>query len=104
MINYAVVGAGWISQQAFLPGVVQSGNSRVAAIVTGDERIAWVGPAAELPQRCPWVLASGTDHRYLHELTGTDERNVANLGLLLGVRTPERANGSRTRAAGALHQ
>jgi len=36
MINYAVVGAGWISQEAFLPGVVQSGNSRVAAIVTGD--------------------------------------------------------------------
>src|ERR1700722_12666844 len=36
MINYAVVGAGWISQQAFLPGVVQSGNSRVAAIVSGD--------------------------------------------------------------------
>jgi predicted dehydrogenase len=36
MINYAVVGAGWISQQAFLPGVGQSGNSRVAAIVTAD--------------------------------------------------------------------
>ena len=36
MINYAVVGAGWIAQQAFLPGVVQSGNSKVAAIVTGD--------------------------------------------------------------------
>lgn len=36
MINYAVVGAGWISQKAFLPGVVQSGNSKVAAIVTGD--------------------------------------------------------------------
>ena len=36
MINYAVVGAGWISQEAFLPGVRQSGNSRVAAIVTGD--------------------------------------------------------------------
>ena len=36
MISYAVVGAGWISQQAFLPGVAQSGNSRVAAIVTGD--------------------------------------------------------------------
>lgn len=44
MINYAVVGAGWISQIAFLPGVGQSGNSRVAAIVTGDrtksERLA----------------------------------------------------------------
>jgi predicted dehydrogenase len=36
MINYAVVGAGWISQIAFLPGAAQSGNSRVAAIVTGD--------------------------------------------------------------------
>jgi hypothetical protein len=36
MIDYAVVGAGWISQIAFLPGVAQSGNSRVAAIVTGD--------------------------------------------------------------------
>lgn len=36
MINYAIVGAGWISQIAFLPGAAQSGNSRVAAIVTGD--------------------------------------------------------------------
>ncbi|MGY8683183.1 Gfo/Idh/MocA family oxidoreductase [Bradyrhizobium sp. UFLA05-153] len=36
MINYAVVGAGSISQQAFLPGVGQSTNSRVTAIVTGD--------------------------------------------------------------------
>jgi predicted dehydrogenase len=36
MIRYAVVGAGWISQEAFIPGAAQSGNSRVAAIVTGD--------------------------------------------------------------------
>ena len=36
MIRYAVVGAGWISQQAFLPGIGQSGNSKVTAIVTGD--------------------------------------------------------------------
>ena len=36
MIRYAVVGAGWISQEAFLPGVAQSGNSSIAAIVTGD--------------------------------------------------------------------
>lgn len=36
MINYAVVGAGWISQIAFLPGAAQSGNSCVAAIVSGD--------------------------------------------------------------------
>lgn len=36
MIRYAVVGAGWISQEAFIPGVAQSGNSRIQAIVTGD--------------------------------------------------------------------
>jgi predicted dehydrogenase len=36
VIRYAVVGAGWISQEAFLPGVAQSGNSTIAAIVTGD--------------------------------------------------------------------
>lgn len=36
MIRYAVVGAGWISQEAFLPGASQSGNSIVAALVTGD--------------------------------------------------------------------
>jgi predicted dehydrogenase len=36
MIRYAVVGAGWISQEAFMPGVAQSGNSRITAIVTGD--------------------------------------------------------------------
>src|SRR5215472_8384103 len=36
MIKYAVVGAGWISQQAFLPGVGQSANSKVTAIVTSD--------------------------------------------------------------------
>jgi predicted dehydrogenase len=36
MIRYAVVGTGWISQEAFLPGAAQSGNSTVAALVTGD--------------------------------------------------------------------
>lgn len=36
MIRYAVVGAGWISQEAFLPGAGQSGNSKVVALVTGD--------------------------------------------------------------------
>ncbi len=35
-IRYAVVGAGWISQAAFLPGVAHSGNSIVTALVTGD--------------------------------------------------------------------
>ncbi|MEN8503580.1 MULTISPECIES: Gfo/Idh/MocA family protein [Paraburkholderia] len=36
MIRYAVVGAGWISQEAFLPAVSQTGNSSIAAIVSGD--------------------------------------------------------------------
>jgi predicted dehydrogenase len=35
-IRYAVVGAGWISQEAFLPAVAQTGNSEVAAIVSGN--------------------------------------------------------------------
>jgi predicted dehydrogenase len=35
-IRYAVVGNGWISQEAFLPGVKQTGNSEVVAIVSGN--------------------------------------------------------------------
>src|SRR5215470_12531251 len=35
-IRYAVVGAGWISQEAFLPAVEQTGNSEVTAIVSGN--------------------------------------------------------------------
>ena len=35
-IRYAVVGAGWISQAAFMPGVKPTGNSVLSAIVTGD--------------------------------------------------------------------
>ncbi|ATJ88772.1 Gfo/Idh/MocA family protein [Ralstonia solanacearum] len=36
LVRYAVVGAGWISQAAFLPGVAHSGNSIVTALVSGD--------------------------------------------------------------------
>jgi predicted dehydrogenase len=35
-IRYAVVGSGWISQIAFMPGVEQSGNSVMTAIVSGN--------------------------------------------------------------------
>ncbi len=35
-IRYAVVGAGWISQEAFMPSVEQTGNSEITAIVSGD--------------------------------------------------------------------
>jgi predicted dehydrogenase len=35
-IRYAIVGSGWISQIAFMPGVEQTGNSEMAAIVTGN--------------------------------------------------------------------
>ena len=51
MIRYAVVGAGWISQEAFLPGVAQSGNSTIAAIVTGDlEKGAKLAAFHNIPQ------------------------------------------------------
>ena len=39
-VRYAVVGAGWISQGAFMPGVAHTGNSVMTAIVTGDEEKA----------------------------------------------------------------
>ena len=35
-IRYAVVGAGWISQIAFLPGAALTGNSTTTAIVSGN--------------------------------------------------------------------
>ncbi|AZO07840.1 Gfo/Idh/MocA family oxidoreductase [Mesorhizobium sp. M3A.F.Ca.ET.080.04.2.1] len=37
MIRYAVVGAGWIAQEAFMPAIEQTGNSALAAIVSGDQ-------------------------------------------------------------------
>lgn len=35
-VRYAVVGAGWISQEAFMPSVPQVENSEMTAIVTGN--------------------------------------------------------------------
>lgn len=37
-VRYAVVGAGWISQEAFMPSVAQTGNSEMTAIITGNRR------------------------------------------------------------------
>ena len=43
-VRYAVVGIGWISQTAFLPGVEHTGNSELAAFVSGhEEKAAKVG-------------------------------------------------------------
>ncbi len=36
-VRYAVVGVGWISQAAMLPGIEHTGNSEVVALVTGHE-------------------------------------------------------------------
>jgi predicted dehydrogenase len=66
MIRYAVVGAGWISQESFLPGVAQSGNSTIAAIVTGDlAKGAKLAAFHNIPQVLPYeeydaLLASDT--------------------------------------------
>lgn len=35
-VRYAVVGAGWISQEAFMPSIAQTGNSEMTAIVSGS--------------------------------------------------------------------
>ena len=43
-VRYAVVGVGWISQAAMLPGIEHTGNSEVVALVTGhEEKAAKVG-------------------------------------------------------------
>ena len=43
-VRYAVVGVGWISQAAFMPGVEHTGNSEMVALVTGHaEKAAKVG-------------------------------------------------------------
>ena len=39
-VRYGVVGLGWISQAAFMPGVAHTGNSAMTAFVTGDPRKA----------------------------------------------------------------
>lgn len=39
-IRYAVVGAGWISQEAFMPAVSQTDNSVITAIITGNQEVA----------------------------------------------------------------
>ncbi len=41
-VRYAVVGVGWISQAAMLPGVEHTGNSEVVALVTSHEQKAQV--------------------------------------------------------------
>ena len=37
-VRYAVVGAGWIAQEDFMPGVAKTGNSVITALLTGDAR------------------------------------------------------------------
>ncbi len=39
-VRYAVVGAGWIAQEDFMPGVDHTGNSVITALVTGDSEKA----------------------------------------------------------------
>src|SRR3984885_781462 len=36
-VRYAVVGAGWIAQEDFMPGVAHTGNSVMTALVTSDQ-------------------------------------------------------------------
>lgn len=66
MIRYAVVGAGWIAQEAFIPGVANTGNSTIAAIVSGDlNKAQELADFHKIPQIVHYgqydeLLASGT--------------------------------------------
>ncbi|NBZ89345.1 Gfo/Idh/MocA family protein [Stagnihabitans tardus] len=50
MIRYAVIGAGWIAQEAFLPGVPATGNSRVQALVSGHPRARELADFHAIPE------------------------------------------------------
>ena len=50
MIRYAVVGAGWIAQEAFLPAVPATGNSRVQALVSGHPRARELADFHAIPE------------------------------------------------------
>ncbi len=39
-VRYAIVGAGWISQEAFMPSVAQTDTAEMTAIVTGNSDVA----------------------------------------------------------------
>lgn len=39
-VRYAIVGAGWIAQEDFMPGIGHTGNSEQTAIITGDQEKA----------------------------------------------------------------
>ena len=64
-VRYAVVGLGWISQAAFLPGVAHTGNSEVTAFVTDHpEKAAKLGERYGNPKiysygQLPVLLSSG---------------------------------------------
>ncbi|GEO96827.1 Gfo/Idh/MocA family protein [Kocuria turfanensis] len=63
-VRYAVVGLGQISQQAFLPAIARTGNSVLAALVTGTpekarELAAEYGVPAYSYEDYPALLASG---------------------------------------------
>lgn len=63
MIRYAVVGAGWISQEAFMPAVALTGNSRMQAIVSGS-------PDAARNLLCS-MLVTGKRDGFEHVLTAS---------------------------------
>ena len=54
-VRYAVIGAGWIAQEDFMPGVEHTGNSVMTALVTGD-----VEKAEELGKK--YGIENTTDH------------------------------------------
>jgi predicted dehydrogenase len=52
-VRYAIVGAGSISQEAMMPGVEHTGNSKITALVTGDpEKAAKLAEEYEIEHTC----------------------------------------------------
>jgi predicted dehydrogenase len=90
-VRYAVVGAGWISQEGLLPGVAHTGNSAVTALVTGTPQKAKVlGQRYGIPRSCHYeeydsLLDSGEVDAIYLALPNTMHRNYAVRALSKGI-------------------
>ena len=77
-----MVGAGWIAQEDFMPGVEHTGNSVMTALVTGDAE-----KAKEVAKK--YDIENVTDYDGYDALvnSGKDRRHLPRHALILNTRT-----------------
>jgi predicted dehydrogenase len=90
-VRYAVVGAGWIAQEDFMPGVEHTGNSVMTAIVTGDaEKAKQLAEKYDIPHTADYdgydaLLRSGDIDAVYISLPNSQHRDYVVRALEAGV-------------------